>query len=63
MGRIIVNAIVIFGCVSSTIALKDISSETTGWIFTKLARNEPYMTIFSKLFKWLRSVLYLGHTG
>ena len=28
---------------SSTIALKDISSITTGWILTKLGRNEPNM--------------------
>ena len=30
---------------SSTIALKDISL-TTGWILTKLGRNEPYMALF-----------------
>ena len=32
-------------CASSTIALKDISL-TTGWILTKLGRNEPYMALF-----------------
>ena len=33
-------------CVSSTIALKDISSKTTCWILTKLGRNQPYMSLF-----------------
>ena len=31
--------------VSSTIALKDISSYTTGWILTKLGRNEAYTKV------------------
>ena len=33
---------------SSTIASKDICSQTTGWILTKLDRNDPYMAIFKK---------------
>ena len=43
----------IVGCPSSdvcrplsTIASKDISSLTTGWILTKLGRNDPYMGLF-----------------
>ena len=31
---------------SSTIASKDISFLTTGWIWTKLGRNDPYMALF-----------------
>ena len=31
----------------STIASKDISSLTTGWIWTKLGRNDPYMALFN----------------
>ena len=30
----------------STIASKDISSEITGWILTKLGMNAPYMALF-----------------
>ena len=34
--------------VSSTIVFfKDISSLTTGWILTKLGRNDPYMVLFN----------------
>ena len=32
----------IVGCPASTITLKDISSLTTGWIRTKLSRNDPF---------------------
>ena len=32
-------------CASSTIASKDISSQTTGWILTKLGKNDPYMAL------------------
>ena len=45
-------AIVVVGCPSSvvcrpssTIASNDNSSLTTGWIFTKLGRNDPFMTL------------------
>ena len=31
---------------SSTIATKDISSQITGWILTKLGRNDPHMALF-----------------
>ena len=31
----------------STIALKDISSQTTDWIMTKTGRNDPYMALFN----------------
>ena len=31
---------------SSTIVSKDISFLTTGWISTKLGRNDPYMAFF-----------------
>ena len=32
---------------SSTIASKDISSQTAGWILTKLGRNDPHMALFN----------------
>ena len=34
------------GVTRQQIASKDISSLTTGWIFTKLCRNDSYMTLF-----------------
>ena len=34
-------------CIENTIASKDISSLTTGWILTKLGRNDPYMALFN----------------
>ena len=33
---------------SSTIASKDISSLTNSWSWTKLGRNDPYITLFSR---------------
>ena len=33
--------------VSSTIASKDISYYHTGWILTKLGRNDPYVALFN----------------
>ena len=32
-------------CASSTIASKDIS-KTTGWILSKIGRNDPHMALF-----------------
>ena len=37
-------------CPSPTIASKDIS-KTTGWIKTKLARNDPYIALFNNFSK------------
>ena len=34
-------------CRPLTIDLNDISSLTTGWILTKLGRNDPNMTLFN----------------
>ena len=34
-------------CASSIIATKDISSYTTGWVLTKLGRNNPYKALFN----------------
>ena len=30
-----------------TIASKDISSKTAGWVLTKLGRNDPYLALFN----------------
>ena len=32
---------------ASTIASKDISSITTGWIWTKLGEKDPYIALFN----------------
>ena len=46
---------------SSTIALKDISL-TSGWILTKLGRNDPYFALFENGSDPLH-IYNVGHTG
>ena len=51
-------------CVSSTIASKDIDSETAGWILTK---HDPYMALFKAAYSVTmnifrkKNIFFLNH--
>ena len=61
---IVCHAMCVVPRVSSNFDSNDISSLTTGWILTKLGRNDPYMDLFDHCLNSLVCcILYLGHIG